>query len=53
MMVCVGIYAGLVATMNVTDHIHMAIFEIAAYTVLLCFSLMKTSSLARSVFNSH
>jgi hypothetical protein len=53
MMVCVGIYAVLVATMNVTDHIHMAIFEIAAYTVLLCFSLMKTSSLARSVFNSH
>jgi hypothetical protein len=53
MMVCVGIYAVLVATMNVTDHIHMAIFEVAAYTVLLCFSLMKTSSLARSVFNSH
>jgi hypothetical protein len=53
-MVCVGIYAVLVATMNVSaDHIHMAIFEIAAYTVLLCYSLMKTSSLARSVFNAH
>ena len=53
MMVCVGIYAVLIATMNITDHIHMALFEIAAYTVILSYSLLKTSSLAKSIFNAH
>ena len=53
MMVCVGIYAVLIFTMNITDHIHMALFEIAAYTVILCYSLLKTSSLAKSIFNAH
>lgn len=53
MMVCVGIYAVLISTMNITDHVHMALFEIAAYTVILCYSLLKTSSLAKSIFNAH
>lgn len=53
MMVCVGIYAVLISTMNITDHIHMALFEIAAYTVILSYSLLKTSSLAKSIFNAH
>jgi hypothetical protein len=53
MMICVGIYAVLVATMTVTSNIHMALFEIAAYTVILCYSLMKTSGLAKSIFNAH
>lgn len=53
MMVCVGIYAVLVSTMNITGNIHMALFEIAAYTIILCYSLMKTSSLSKSIFNAH
>lgn len=53
MMVCVGIYAVLISTMNITDHVHMALFEIAAYTVILCYSLLKTSSLTKSIFNAH
>ena len=53
MMVCVGIYAVLISTMNITDHLHMSLFEIAAYTVILCYSLLKTSSLAKSIFNAH
>jgi hypothetical protein len=52
-MVCVAIYTILVSTMDVTNHIHMAIFEVAAYTVLLCLSVSRTSSLSRSVFNAH
>lgn len=52
MMVCVGIYAVLVASMNITGNIHMALFEIAAYTIILCYSLMKTSSLSKSIFNA-
>jgi hypothetical protein len=52
-MVCVAIYTILVSTMDVTNHIHMAIFEVAAYTVLLCLSVLKTSSISKSVFNAH
>ena len=52
MMVCVGIYAVLVNTMVVADNIHFALFSTAAYTVILCFSLFKTGSLAKSVFNA-
>ncbi len=53
MMVCVGIYAVLIATINVSDNLHYALFEVAAYTVILCFSLLKTSSLSKSIFNAH
>lgn len=53
MMVCVGIYAVLVSSIRIPDNMHSALFGVAAYTVLLCFSLMKTGNLSRSVFNSH
>ena len=52
-MVCVGIYAVLVNEMVIASNIHSAIFSIAAYTVILCFSLFKTGSLAKSIFNAH
>ncbi len=52
-MVCVAIYAVLINSMVVATNIHSALFSIAAYTVVLCFSLFKTGSLAKSVFNSH
>jgi len=53
MMVCVAIYAVLVQSIILTDNIHASIFQIAAYTVLLCFSLFKTGSLSKSIFNAH
>lgn len=52
-MVCVGIYAVLVNDMIIADNIHSAIFSIAAYTVILCFSLMKTGALSKAIFNAH
>lgn len=52
-MVCVGIYSVLVNGMIIADDIHSAIFSIAAYTVILCFSLMKTGSLSKAIFNAH
>lgn len=52
-MVCVGIYAVLVNTLTVTTDIHANIWMVAAYTVLLCFALFKTSSLSRTIFNAH
>ncbi|MXP74044.1 hypothetical protein GN277_00900 [Lachnospiraceae bacterium WCA-9-b2] len=53
MMVCVGIYAVLVSTIQISDNMHSALFGVAAYTVVLCFSLMKTSGLSKAVFNAH
>ena len=49
-MVCVGIYAVLINGMIIADNIHSALFSVAAYTVILCFSLFKTGSLAKSIF---
>jgi hypothetical protein len=52
-IVCVAIYAVLVQTISVSGEITTAIWSCVGYTVLLCFSLFKTSSLAKSVFNAH
>ena len=52
-MVCVAIYAVLVQNISVSTDISNAIWTCMGYTVLLCFCLFKTSSLARSVFNAH
>jgi hypothetical protein len=53
LMVCVGIYAVLVNSITVTSDIHATIFAILTYTIILCFALLKTSSLAKSVMNAH
>lgn len=53
-MVCVGIYAVLVQTISISSgDIHGAIWGCAGYTLLLCFALFKTGSLAKSVFSAH
>ena len=52
-MVCVAIYTVLISTMQISDNMHSALFGIAAYTVMLCFALLKTGSLSKSVFNAH
>ena len=53
MMVCVAIYAVLVAGVAVSDNLHTALWSVAAYTVILCFSLFKTGSLSKSIWNAH
>ena len=53
MMVCVAIYAVLVASVAVAGNLHSALWSVAAYTVILCFSLFKTGSLSKSIFNAH
>ena len=53
LMLCVGIYAVLVNSMIVATNVHTAIFSVAAYTVMLCFAMMKSGSLAKSIFNAH
>ena len=53
MLVCVGIYSVLVNTMTISTNLHGAMFSVAAYTVVLAFSLFKTGSLSKSIFNAH
>lgn len=52
-IVCVGIYAVLVQNIATETDIIAAIWGCAGYTVLLCFTLFKTGSLAKSVFSAH
>ena len=52
-MICMGIYAVLVNSMIIANNLHSAIFSLASYTVILCFSLFKSGALAKSIFNAH
>lgn len=52
-IICVGIYAVLVRNISVASDISTAIWTCMGYTVLLCFTLFKTGSLAKSVLNAH
>lgn len=52
-IVCVAIYAVLIQNIVVESSVSAAIWTCMGYTVLLCFTLFKTSSLARSLFHAH
>ncbi len=52
-MICVGIYAVLVQTATFTEDLIGSMWAVLGYTVLLCFTLFKTGSLAKSVFSAH
>ena len=52
-LVCVGVYAALVQSITLSADIHLAIWTCLGYTLLLCFALFKTGSLAKSIFNAH
>ena len=52
-IICVAIYAILVRGIAVESDVSTAIWTCMGYTVLLFFTLFKTSSLARSIFHAH
>ena len=52
-MICVGIYAVLVQSVAFSEDIIASIWGVMGYTVLLCFTLFKTGSLAKGVFSAH
>lgn len=52
-MVCVAIYAVLIREITVADNLHTALWATAAYTIILCFSLFKTGSFAKSIFHAN
>ena len=52
-IVCVAIYAVLVRNIALDEDVSKAIWTCMGYSILLCFSLFKTSSMARSIFAAH
>lgn len=52
-IICVGVYAVLVQSIAVTGDVIDSIWTCIGYTVLLCFTLFKTASLSKSIFNAH
>jgi len=52
-MICVAIYAILIQGITSAANIHAALWGCAGYTILLCFTLFKTGSLAKSLFSAH
>lgn len=52
-MICVGIYAVMLQSVTLTDDIIMSVWTVFGYTVLLCFTLFKTGTLAKSVLSAH
>lgn len=52
-MICVGIYAVLIQSVSFSGNILTALWGVMGYMVLLCFTLFKTGTLAKSVFSAH
>ncbi len=52
-MVCVAIYAVLISGIGSGANLHITIWKCAGYTILLCFTLFKSSSVSKSILNSH
>lgn len=52
-LICVGIYTVMVQGIAFTDDVIGSIWGVMGYTVLLCFTLFKTGTLAKGVFNCH
>ena len=52
-VVCVAIYAVLVQGIATDPDIISAIWSCVGYTALLCFSLVKTGNLSKSIFGAH
>lgn len=52
-LVCIGIYAALVSSIAFSGNPINAIWTCVGYTVLLCYGLFKTGSLAKAIFMAH
>ena len=52
-LICVAIYAVLLQNVAISGDAINSIWGIVGYTVLLCFTLFKTGSVARSILGAH
>ena len=53
MMLCVGIYAAMVSSIQYSEDLRQALLQIIICTVVLCYSLMRTGTFSRSLFQAH
>ena len=51
-MVIVGIYSALVKDITTVKDLHGMLMRIAGYSIVLCLTLFKTSSISKSIFNA-
>ena len=52
LIICLGIYAVLIKTVNINDF-HISIFALFGYTILLGLMMLKSGTLAKSILNAH
>jgi len=52
MMICVAIYAVLVAGIASSDNMHAYIWTMAGSAALLCFMLLKSGSISKAIFSA-
>ena len=52
-LVCIAIYAVLIQSIAISGDPIGAVWAVLGITVLLCFTLFKTGSLAQSIFSAH
>lgn len=55
-MVCVGIYAVLIQSVGLDidpDNPLKVMWDCLTYSILLCFTLLKSASMAKGIFNAH
>lgn len=52
-MVIVGIYSALVKDVLIVSDLHSMLMRIGMYSIVLCLTLFKTSSISKSIFNAH
>ena len=53
MMLCVGIYAAMVSSIQYSEDLRQGLLQIIICTVVLCYSLMRTGTFSRSLFQAH
>ena len=52
-MVIVGLYSALVKDILIVSDLHSMLMRIGMYSIVLCLTLFKTSSISKSIFNAH
>ena len=52
-MLCIAIYAVLVANFAMLGDMSSTVWSLLAYTALLCFMLLKSGGIAKSIFAAH
>ncbi len=52
-MICIAIYSVLLQGVTAAANIHIAVLETVGITALLCFTLLKTGGLSKSLFGAH